>query len=269
MNTKDLQRQLKKIIKTGAGYEREYMPTLTETHKLLKKINSGSKTSKSYFRLGELMLELEDSYMAEEAFREAIKIDPHDHFSTLYLGLVLEQMGRLDEAVQMYLNVNRLAPENVDVVERILKITNEANNITSLLHLCKHFLQLGVEYPSVYYYLSTVLNSAGEYKKALKYAEVAIQLEPENSMFLKHVLNLLFANQEFEKVLEYEQQVIEGTEYSITLKVIIPKAYAELDDMESARDIFAKLARATKLLNNHKRWELLNELGLFFANYYF
>ncbi len=40
MNTKNLERNIKSIIKTGSGYGPEYLPILKQTVKVLKKINT-------------------------------------------------------------------------------------------------------------------------------------------------------------------------------------------------------------------------------------
>ncbi|MFT5453074.1 MAG: hypothetical protein ACI9N9_002573, partial [Enterobacterales bacterium] len=91
MNTKELEKNIKKIIATGSGYGSEYKPVLKRTKVILNNINKGRRTAENFFELGELFLNLEDTSLARDAFKAGYQLNPNHVNCGCYYGLLLEQ----------------------------------------------------------------------------------------------------------------------------------------------------------------------------------
>jgi Flp pilus assembly protein TadD len=67
----------------------------------------------AYVNIGGVLLEQGDFTGAVDAFRQAVRSDPHNANGHCQLGVALSSLGRLDEAVEAYREALRLDPNHV------------------------------------------------------------------------------------------------------------------------------------------------------------
>ena len=133
MDTKGLERSIKTIIKTGEGYGPEFLPVLNNTKKILKRINKGRPSADHYFQLGSLILQLQDTQLALDAFTKGFQLNPSHTDCGTYIALIYEQKEKWDEALLIYNKLNNIDPNNIHIVERMLFILYMHNDVKSVL----------------------------------------------------------------------------------------------------------------------------------------
>ena len=263
LNTKQLEKQIKKVIKSGNGYGPDFKSVLKETYHLLRDINGKKKKENAYFQLGNLLIKLEDHPLALEAFEQALSLNPSDLSSATYIALLHEQAGRINEALAVYQGINEAAPENIDIVEHILALSFSTGDYFKVFEEAQKLLSRGMNYACVYDYISRVFFLSGNYQKALEFIKFAVNSEPSNPVYVNSYIVLLSKNNHFPELQEISDTVIEDKAISIANKLIVAFACCGNGNSRKGRDIFAKLYH----LYPENRFEILTEVALYHAEY--
>ena len=265
MDTVTLEKQLEQIISTGAGYGPEFLPVLGETLAIVKSINQGAKTAEQYFQLGTMLLELQDQQMALSAFQTAWQTNPADVNSATYIGLILEQLGNIDQAIQVYQKINEIVPDNTEIVAHLLALAYDQNDIKKVLTLCQHFLSKKQQYASVYDYVSRVFYASGNYGKALEYIKEAATIEPNNPDYVNRLIHHLYKESYYKEVIGFSDYLQQSDQASIPIRLLLPNSLAAIGNLSEARTEFSQLLK--KQRQDSDRFAVLAEIALFHANY--
>ncbi|NNJ72097.1 MAG: tetratricopeptide repeat protein [Enterobacterales bacterium] len=263
LNTKQLEKQIKKVINSGNGYGPDFKPVLKETYNLLRGINGKKKIENAYFQLGNLLIQLEDHPLALEAFEQALSLNPNDLGSATYIALLHEQAGRINKALAVYQAINEAAPENIDIVEHILSLSFSTGDYFKVFEEAQKLLSRGVNHACVYEYLSRVFHLSGNFNKALKFIKFALDSQPSNAVYVNSYIVLLSRNNHFEQLQEISDSVIDDEAISLPNKLIVAFACCRNDNIAKGRKIFARLYWSYP----EDRYEILTEIALYHAEY--
>jgi tetratricopeptide (TPR) repeat protein len=258
MDTKALERNIKTIIKTGAGYGPEFRPILKQTKEVLKKINKGKPTAGHYFVLGENLIQLQDHTMAKQAFETGYQLDATHVNCGTYYALLLEQEGQLDEALAVYLELNKLAPHNMQLVERMLLIFYAKGNTEQVLKICQLFLAEGKEYPLIYEYIAQIYFDVGNNLKAAEHMQVAHRLEPDNTVYIERLVLYYFKSEQNQAIIDLMAELSINEQLSTSTLLVVACSLAKVGDLKAARQYYVEL-----LKSRSERFEILAEIALY------
>ncbi len=267
MKTKKLERQIKTIIKTGTGYGKEFFPVLRNTKKILSKINQGKKTSENYFQLGCLLLDLEDSQLGLDAFRTGYNLNKSHVYCGTYYALLLEQFGRTEEALDIYLQLNESNPENVEIAERMLVIYESKTDLKSVLILCQYFLRRGLNYHVIHRYLAKAYNQLSDNGSAVKHIEASFSLmeKDESNKYINLLVTYYHVNKDYKKILAVKDNIFSNKKSTLATKLLYVTSLAEVGKLSEARNLLCSLYIEHKKQNNEN--SVLIEIALFHVNY--
>ncbi len=266
MKTKELERSIKTIIQTGAGYSNEFLPVLRNTKNILKKINKGRKTAENYYRLGKFLLDLEDSQLALDAFQTGYKLDKnHVHCGTYY-ALLLEQFERTNEALYIYLQINETNPENIEIAERMLAIYDDKVDLRAVLTLCQYFLSKGLNYPIIHRYLAKAYNELSDNASAVRHIETSLSLleDDEADKYINLLVAFYFLNKDSDKILALKDNIFSIKSTKLTTKLMYATSLAEVGKLSEARSVFCSLYVEQK--NQSDKNNVLVDIALFHIN---
>lgn len=266
MDTKELERNIKTIIKTGAGYGPEFLPVLRNTRKILKKINQGRKIANNYFQLGTLLIDLEDSQLALEAFQAGYNLDENHVNCGVYYALLLEQFGKIDESLAVYLQLHATDPDNIYIVEHMLAIYEVRNNLQAVLRICQYFLSKGLQYPVIHRYIAKAYYNLSDSKRAVTHMETAVAMDTEKSAdYINLLVAYYFINHDFKKILYIKDSIFSLEKTTLETKLSYAMSLAEEDKLSEARHIFHSLYIEQK--DQSKRLGVLGVLALYHQDF--
>ncbi len=262
MDTKGLDRNIKQIIATGSGYGVEFRPVLKQTRAVLKKINHGRATADNFFILGELCIALEDTGLALEAFKTGYLINPNHLDCGCYFALLLEQQDHFDEALNIYSKLNKIATDNMMLVERMLMIYYEHKDYSQVFKICQHFLSKGINDAVIYEYIAKVFFDFGLKVKAIKYLEQALLLDQDNDQYKHKLIVFYYQNEDYKQVLHYSDYVDNTESIPMFILLLVANSLANTGKLLEARQYFVKLLALKK-----ERFQVLVEIALFHENF--
>jgi tetratricopeptide (TPR) repeat protein len=152
-----------------AGFCNEKLGRHSEAIEASKKAVNIRPSAESYFNIGLANYYLKQYRESEQAYRQAIKIDPYNAADAYYaLGLTYRDSGQFDEEIQAYKHALRLKPDYASAYDRMgqrylqLKKYNEA---------IEAFKQLSVLRPGD----ANSQNSLGEAYEAMNKHEESVE----------------------------------------------------------------------------------------------
>ena len=175
---------------------------------LCKKKAKSSPDAGSYFELGVLYKENEDSENAIKSLKKAIELDPKHHMALYELGILHEQKKDYDKAIEYYrqslgIKENSEVFQNLGICYFRKGLLKEAyRNLTKALLLNPN------KY-TIYNSLGAVLEKSGNFDNAIQMLEIGIKLNPKNSVG-HYNLGVVFGKKgEFGKALENFEKALE------------------------------------------------------------
>jgi tetratricopeptide (TPR) repeat protein len=177
--------------------------------KLREAVNKQGDLVMARAMLGDLYRQRSLNDAAREQYEVLVQLDPYDFVNHYHLGLAYQLLERLQEATVAYLNALNLKPDDA-----------------------KTNLQLG----SVYFQL----NEPGQ---ALKYAQRAVDADPNSPFAWVNLGLILDANQQYAKAEQAYRKSLDldstntGTRFYLGENLLVQRKYPE------ARSVFAELVK--------------------------
>ncbi len=136
------------------------------------------KAELAFFNLGRALTALGEGVEADKAFEASFELNPER--KKLALAAEHHRNGRLDEAQQMYREVLRANPNNVDAVRLLGTIAASQLRIGEAERLFRRAIELAPDFVRVIIDLGRMLKEQNRYQEAIDCFERANVLEPGN-----------------------------------------------------------------------------------------
>lgn len=130
--------------------------------------------------IGAAYLGLDDFSGAEQAFRQAINLQPQDATQHNNLGIALRKQDKLDEAEQCYSEAIRLQADYVDAYYNRANLRGQLKRTEEAVADYKAALQYKPDYAVAHYNLANLYRDNKIYKQALYHYKVALDLDYSN-----------------------------------------------------------------------------------------
>ena len=125
--------------------------------------------------------------IAENLYKEALKINPN-HFEAIhYLGVLLAQTKRFDLAKPLFHKAIQIRPNYVLTHNNLGNVLKELGEHQKAISSYQQAIQINPNYADAYNNLGLVLQELGEHQKAKNYYQMAVKYEPENLVYLYHL----------------------------------------------------------------------------------
>lgn len=151
------------------GFCNEKLGRHAEAIEASKKAVGIRPSSESYFNIGLANYYLKQYREAEQAYRQAIKLDPYNAADAYYaLGLTYRDWGQFDEEVQAYKQAIRLKPDYLAAYDRLGQRYVQLKKFAEAIDI---FKQLSAQRPGD----ANAQNSLGEAYEAMGKHEEAVE----------------------------------------------------------------------------------------------
>jgi len=162
------------------GFCSEKLGRHAEAIEASKKAVNIRPSPESYFNIGLANYYLKQYREAEQAYRQAIKLDPYNAADAYYaLGLNYRDWGQFDDEIQAYKNAIRLKPDYTVAYDRLGQRYLQQKKFAEAAEI---FKQLGAQRPgdaNAQNNLGEALEAMGKHDEAIESFRQATRLKPD------------------------------------------------------------------------------------------
>lgn len=192
-------------------YKKNYHEALNFIEKSLKIDPNEYNT---WYRKGYILFVLNRYEKAIIALKKALKID-NNSFSLEYMGICLEELGKIDEAKKYYNKAlsyyDSLLNENKEDYYLLGKafIFEKIGEFKKSLDICNEILKKDNQNTGALFRKAYTLGTCGKIDESLKFFNKLLKLKPEDSTVFCNIGWILCENGKFEKSLYYLNKALE------------------------------------------------------------
>ncbi|MFN4244671.1 MAG: tetratricopeptide repeat protein [Brevinematia bacterium] len=138
--------------------------------------------------------------LAENCFREVLKVNPESVTAMVALAYVFEKTNRYDQSIVYLKKAMEIDPENPRVLNALAYVYAEKEiNLSEAVRLSRKAISKKPDSPEILDTLAWVYYKKGEYIQALNEIKKALKLLPNNEEIQKHYKEILSKVEEIER----------------------------------------------------------------------
>ena len=198
-------------------------------------INQGCNDHRIFSNYGVILKDLGKLQEAEFLYRKAIEIKP-DFAETYYnLGIILSDLGKLQEAEFLYRKAIEIKPDYIKAYSNLGSILSDLGKLEEAQFLYRKVIAINPDYAKAYSNLGIILIDLGKLEEAKLSLNKAIEIKPD---FAEAYYNLGIILSNLGKLEEAELSLNKAIE----IKPDFAEAYFSLSDLKCS-------------INNKTKWQ--------------
>jgi len=136
------------------------------------------KSAQAHFGLGNVLVRQGRLVPAEESYKAALALDPNLAVAHANLGVVYYQMGDLKKAAQSYEAALRIKPDDAETLYLLAGVRLQENDLAAAEPLLLKARDLKPDLPEVYYGLGALYKLKGQKAEAIAAFEKFLAIGP-------------------------------------------------------------------------------------------
>lgn len=227
----------------GASYSNQ--DSLAETL-LSKSISIDSTNQNSWQAIAVLYYQKNNFEKMAKAMSHAVNIFPGDFRLNLFYGLALNRSGRNAEAVRPLEKAVSLNPTDMDALSTLALVYEALNRYDDAYRIYETALKVDGKNSLILNNYAYSLSERGlDLEKALKMAQLAVQLDPKNSAYLDTIGWVYFKLGDYKNAESYVKEALSirtqpGDGSPATLEEHLGDIYAKMGDTKKAVEYWEK-----------------------------
>jgi tetratricopeptide (TPR) repeat protein len=153
-------------------------------------------------------LDLGQTEAAKEYFKKALKKEPANVDALFGLGAIYQQEDQMTEAKALYGEALDIEPNNVDLLNNYLVLLGKESPDEAIKELEK-LEKINKQMPLIPMQIGLIYADQKNYKKAIKFINRAIMLDPENVMNMYNAAIVLDKMGDYDQAVSYYEYVLE------------------------------------------------------------
>ena len=224
---------------------------------IAKKLYKETLKSSPYYEgvhsnLGILYNQLGEHQKAMNCYEKAIKIQPNNSAAYNNLGNTLKELGEYQKAISSYEKAIQINTNYVDAYYNLGIILSELGEYQKAMSSYEKAIQINPNYANAYYNLGNTLKELGEYQKAMSSYEKVIQINPNHIDAHNNLGNILNELGENQKALNSYEKAIKIEPENLTSHWLsmntFPVIYNNFEEIDQYRKNFLKSIKKVNLL---------------------
>jgi tetratricopeptide (TPR) repeat protein len=192
---------------------------------------------------------------AEQLYRQVLAIDPRQADALHLLGVLAQQVGKLDVAVQLISRAIAIRPDAV-YHTNLAEALRRAGRKQEAEAVCRRAIEIAPTFPTAYINLGVILQELQRPEEAMNILQRAIDIDPKNAQAWTNLGNARLAIGDLKGAVEMGRKAVEAQpDYSVAHNNLAA-ALEKQDFLKEAEDEYRK---AVELQPDFA--EALNNLG--------
>jgi len=158
------------------NHKKNNLKLAEELYKEILKINP--KHFESIFFLGTLLVQTHKFDMAKELFQKATQMKPDNANAHYNLGNVLKELGEYEKAVSNYQNAIKNNPNFIEAHNNLGVLFRELGELQKAKNCYKKVIEIQPNNAKAYSNLGNILIELGEREKSMQYFKKALEIKP-------------------------------------------------------------------------------------------
>jgi tetratricopeptide (TPR) repeat protein/transglutaminase-like putative cysteine protease len=197
-----------------------------ETAALRHAIELDPKYTRARLWLSEIYFYQRDPQRALELLHAAIDNDPQQTLSYKGLGFALMRQRKFDEAIPVWQQLMKVAPDDYDGPEYLASTFFAAKRYSEAAASAEAAIKLEPDEPTLYMQLGSAYLRSGKPDQALTAFKKTVEMDPRPVRFNDIGYELADANQQLSLALQYAEKAVKDEE-EISAKVTLPELKKE------------------------------------------
>jgi superkiller protein 3 len=167
------------------------------------------KTSTDYLVSGNEYFKTGDYVKAEQEYRQALKLDPKSAIAESNLGVILGEVGRLDEAIATLQRALELDPKNAVAHYVLAEALIKKGHVDEALSQARTAVKLSPAEAAAYRALAHAALARGDASLAVEASNSAVKLDSDNSVSHEYLGQALFSIGDLESAQMEEKKALD------------------------------------------------------------
>jgi len=197
--------------------------------------------------------------IAKKLYKETLKSSPYYEGVHSNLGILYNQLGEHQKAMNCYEKAIKIQPNNSAAYNNLGNTLKELGEYQKAISSYEKAIQINTNYTDAYYNLGIILSELGEYQKAMSSYEKAIQINPNYANAYYNLGNTLKELGEYQKAMSSYEKVIQINPNHIDAHNNLGIIFNELGENQKAMSCYEKAIQI-----NHNYIDAHNNLGIIF-----
>jgi len=197
--------------------------------------------------------------IAKKLYKETLKSSPFYEGVHSNLGILYNQLGEHQKAMNCYEKAIKIQPNNSAAYNNLGNTLKELGEYQKAISSYEKAIQINTNYVDAYYNLGIILSELGEYQKAMSSYEKAIQINPNYANAYYNLGNTLKELGEYQKAMSSYEKVIQINPNHIDAHNNLGIIFNELGENQKAMSCYEKAIQI-----NHNYIDAHNNLGIIF-----
>ena len=197
--------------------------------------------------------------IAKKLYKETLKSSPYYEGVHSNLGILYNQLGEHQKAMNCYEKAIKIQPNNSAAYNNLGNTLKELGEYQKAISSYEKAIQINTNYVDAYYNLGIILSELGEYQKAMSSYEKAIQINPNYANAYYNLGNTLKELGEYQKAMSSYEKVIQINPNHIDAHNNLGIIFNELGENQKAMSCYEKAIQI-----NHNYIDAHNNLAIIF-----
>ena len=197
--------------------------------------------------------------IAKKLYKETLKSSPYYEGVHSNLGILYNQLGEHQKAMNCYEKAIKIQPNNSAAYNNLGNTLKELGEYQKAISSYEKAIQINTNYVDAYYNLGIILSELGEYQKAMSSYEKVIQINPNYANAYYNLGNTLKELGEYQKAMSSYEKAIQINPNHIDAHNNLGIIFNELGENQKAMSCYEKAIQI-----NHNYIDAHNNLGIIF-----
>ena len=173
--------------------------------------------------------------LAEELYKEILKINPKHFESIFFLGTLLVQTHKFDMAKELFQKATQMKPDNANAHYNLGNVLKELGEYEKAVSNYQNAIKNNPNFIEAHNNLGVLFRELGELQKAKNCYKKVIEIQPNNAKAHSNLGNILIELGEREKSMQYFKKALEIKPNFVEAQANISNFYiSELYNTEKA-----------------------------------